>query len=105
MLDNGDYLNKVALGADGFNIPALVGLAAGGPYFHAGNARTLEELFDPAFRGHYAALGGADLSAREVTALVQYLLSLDESDESEPPPVQMAPFDPDLCGQFAQASP
>jgi YVTN family beta-propeller protein len=32
-----------AQGATGFNIPSLLGMVTGAPYFHAGGARTLEE--------------------------------------------------------------
>ncbi len=44
-------------GATGFNIPSLLGLASGAPYFHAGNARTLEELFDQVFKDHICSDG------------------------------------------------
>ena len=49
-------MKTLALGATGFNIPSLVGLATGAPYFHAGNARTLEEAFDDVFEKHHQAL-------------------------------------------------
>lgn len=101
--DTNKYTEKTALGDNGFNIPSLVGLAAGAPYFHAGNARTLEEVFDPKFSKHTDALNGDALSAADVRNLVSYLLSLDESPEQEPPSPLSADalgFNPDLCAQF-----
>jgi len=90
------------LGASGFNIPSLVGLATGAPYFHAGNARTLEELFDPVFAAHYAAVNPSLLApdevdrADQVRALVAYLLSID--DATPAPPVVAGT---DFCAQAA----
>jgi hypothetical protein len=79
---------SLALGADGFNVPSLFGLATGGPYFHAGNARTLEELFDDAFARHFSSGGGADgataLSDDDRHNLIEFLLSLDASTETFP---------------------
>jgi DNA-binding beta-propeller fold protein YncE/mono/diheme cytochrome c family protein len=99
-------MKTLAVGASGFNIPTLIGLSTGAPYFHAGNARTLEEVFDPVFEKHYRALSpgfplsGSDMSREEqVDALVAYLLSLDDS--------SMAPADDpeasrdDLCARAA----
>lgn len=103
VLDNDVYVEKLALGSSGFNIPSLVGLAGGGPYFHAGNARTLEELFDPAFAGHHLALGGQAPTPAELLALVSYLLSIDESDASVPVAIPRDLFDPDLCGQLGKS--
>lgn len=116
VLEADGYHDRVATGLNGFNIPSLVGLAGGGPYFHAGNARTLEELFEPIFAGHHDALADVTsgslvvpavaLTRTEVQALVSYLLSIDESDDSETIAVPRELFDPDLCGQFrAEASP
>lgn len=93
------YLDLPASSKDGFNIPSLVGLSAGAPYFHAGNARTLEEVFDPAFAAHLYP-GAPPLSSEDVRNLVSYLLSLDETGDTPPPPLANVPFDPDLCGQF-----
>jgi cytochrome c peroxidase len=88
-----DDMTTLAVGASGFNVPSLLGLAVGAPYFHAGNARTLEELFDPAFASHHAALAPAFAPDPDTIAnLTAFLLSIDE---------QQAPFplDPvqDLC--------
>lgn len=98
-----EYRDELGTGMDGFNVPSLVGLAAGAPYFHAGNARTLEEVFDPRFSKHYKALSDAfEPTADDIRALVSYLLSIDESDEAKVIPVPIAElgFDPDLCAQF-----
>jgi hypothetical protein len=67
----------------GYNVPSLLGMQVGAPYFHAGNARTLEELFDAIFEGHHGALAdggfleGANAAAAR-DGLVQYVLSIDE---------------------------
>ena len=71
-----------AQGLSGFNPPSLLDGVAGAPYFHAGNARTLEEAFDPAYAAHYQALSENFLEtgdrALQVRQLVAFLLSIDE---------------------------
>ncbi len=68
---------------NGFNVPPLLGAAAGAPYFHAGNALTLEGLFSPTFKGHHQALAAGFLDAADparadkVAALIQFVLSID----------------------------
>jgi mono/diheme cytochrome c family protein len=81
----------LAQGATGFNPPSLFGLSVGAPYFHAGNARTLEEVFDDqTFAQHYQSLAPADFlsdpaqRATQVRELVTFLLSIDESSALEP---------------------
>jgi DNA-binding beta-propeller fold protein YncE len=91
----------LALGATGFNVPSLLGLAAGAPYFHAGNARTLEEVFDPVFSAHHRAivpdfLDDSSQRTDDVRALVSFLLSMDEETPVEPVPTDLR-FDPVLC--------
>ncbi len=71
-------------GASGFSIPSLFGLSLGAPYFHAGNARTLEELFDDVFAGHHRAIDPSFLTdplliQNHRRALIAFLLSIDES--------------------------
>ena len=68
----------------GYNVPSVLGMQVGAPFYHAGNARTLEELFDGIFAGHHGPLaddgflsGGGAAAQRD--ALVHYLLSLDEA--------------------------
>lgn len=106
-LDPGIYADQLAFGQTGFNIPSLMGLAVSGSFFHGGNARTLEELFDPTFVAHHASmLPGFEPTAADIQALVSYLLSIDESDEAalvEVPSSRTGefPFDPDLCAQLA----
>ena len=66
----------------GYNIPSLLGLQVGAPYFHAGNARTLEELFNTTLSSaHYAVARGAVFTPTPTTVrqLVAYLLSIDGS--------------------------
>jgi hypothetical protein len=74
----------------GYNPPSLLGMAAGAPYLHGGNARTLEGLFSRTFQEHYRALSPnflAESDEKYVDAqihdLIQYLLSIDE----ETPPL------------------
>jgi YVTN family beta-propeller protein len=69
----------------GYNVPSLLGLGAGAPFMHAGNARTLEAMLKETFSTHHQALAPnflleSDPKAveRQVDALVQYLLSIDE---------------------------
>ena len=72
----------------GYNVPSLLGVASGAPYLHAGNARTLEALFSSSFAQHHHALAPNFLTEsdeselqRNVNALVQYVLSIDEQSE------------------------
>ena len=84
-----------AVGELGFNPPSLLGLAVGAPYFHAGNARTLEELFDEAFAPHHQAFSpGFVADERAIRQLVAFLLSVDGD---TPPELADLGFNPDLC--------
>jgi hypothetical protein len=72
----------------GYNPPSLLGMAAGAPYLHGGNARTLEGLFGDTFKVHARALApnflaesDPDYVESQVNDLVQYLLSIDEGSE------------------------
>jgi DNA-binding beta-propeller fold protein YncE len=94
-----------ALGATGFNIPSLIGLATAGSYLHGGNARTLEEVFDATFDAHLRALEPGFLSdpatrKDNIADLVAYLLSIDDA---EPPLHEHTAAsdgrDLDLCSQ------
>lgn len=93
-------MTTLAVGQTGFNISSLLGLAVGAPYFHAGNARTLEEAFDEAFAAHHRALGDflSDAATRpeRIRELVAYLLSIDDQTPTEAPPPDLG-FNPDLC--------
>jgi YVTN family beta-propeller protein len=66
---------------EGFNIPSLLGVQVGAPYFHAGNARSLEELLNnPDFLAHAQALGAIFTpTPTAVKQLTAYLLSIDGS--------------------------
>ncbi len=67
-------------GKSGFNIPSLLGMVSGAPYFHGGNARTLEELFSSTFTKHYQAHATVFTpSADQIAQLVAFLSSIDES--------------------------
>ena len=91
-----------AQGATGFNPPSLLGLATGAPYFHAGNARTLEETFDATFQAHHTSLstnflltGDRDTQIRQ---LVAFLLSIDEGTTAVAVPgVSALGYNPVLC--------
>lgn len=68
----------------GYNVPSLLSMSVGAPYFHAGQVRTLEGLFGAPFDAHREALkagflapGAANRDA-DLAALVQFLLSIDE---------------------------
>jgi YVTN family beta-propeller protein len=90
-----------AQGLTGFSPPGLVGMGLGAPYFHAGNARTLEELFATVFQSHYQAfsanfLTNAATRDQDVANMVQFVLSID--DDTMIVPVRgMLSFNPQLC--------
>jgi hypothetical protein len=70
----------------GYNPPSLLGLVTGAPYYHGGNARTLEAAFSSVFAVHHQSLAPnflaeTDVAVRagKVDALVAFLLSLDAS--------------------------
>ena len=68
----------------GFNPPSLLGTMLGGPYFHAGQARTLEAALSDTFGAHLRALNASFLPssdpayATNMSALIQFLLSIDD---------------------------
>ena len=76
----------------GYNPPSLLGLAVGAPYFHAGNARTLESLLSDTFKSHHQALAVNFLDPSDANAqterdqLVAFLLSIDASTTTVPLP-------------------
>jgi cytochrome c peroxidase len=89
-----------AQGLAGFNPPALVGMGTAAPFFHAGNARTLEELLSTTFDAHYRAMSANFLQtgdrAVQVRQLVAFLLSIDDDTAAVPPPTTLG-YNPDLC--------
>jgi cytochrome c peroxidase len=72
-----------AQGAGGFNPPSLLGAVVGAPYFHAGNARTLEEVFTSTFNTHAATLNTnfftAGTAAMDIQHLIAFLITVDAS--------------------------
>lgn len=93
-------MKTLAQGKNGMSVPSLFGLSVGAPFFHAGNARTLEELFDPTFAAHYQALAPDFLGQSEtftrsdrIAELIAFLLSIDENTTP-----------PDLLNQAADGS-
>lgn len=89
-----------ATDSNGYNPPSLLGLQVGAPFFHAGNARTLEELLSPTFAAHRQALTKNPnylVPAGDVDKLVAYLLSID----GDKPPLPTPPPGPQ-GGDFCQ---
>ena len=96
-----------AMGVTGFNPPALVGMGTGAPFFHGGNARTLEEMLDNVFRSHHQAMAANFLDptdtnrARDVRQLVAFLLSIDDDTMPVALPANIPGVgNPDLCRTF-----
>ena len=98
-------MTTVAQGVAGFNPPSLFSLSVGGPFFHAGNARTLEEVFDKTFNQHHQAhassfLGDDTTRTAQIAELVAFLLSIDASATPVPVPTSATlGYDVDLCKQ------
>ncbi|MGB0372174.1 MAG: Ig-like domain-containing protein [Opitutales bacterium] len=78
--------NRLGGDLDGIDTPTLLGLHASAPYFHDGNAATLEEVFDPsrvsATPGetgnvHDLTATGFNLNTRERESLIAYLKQID----------------------------
>jgi len=82
--------------SNGFNPPPLLNALTGAPYFHAGNALTLEALFSPTFQAHYQALAPGFLAAGDparadkVASLIQFILSIDPDTS----PIAIPPLGP-----------
>jgi len=80
----------------GFNVPPLLNVVAGAPYFHAGNALTLEAMFSSTFQAHYQALApgfladGSPTRNDDVAALIQFVLSID----GDATPIAIPPLGP-----------
>jgi DNA-binding beta-propeller fold protein YncE len=98
-------MTTTAQGFLGFNPPPLLTLALTPPYFHAGNARTLEEAFSDTFRAHSNAMilmgsppfPGAGNREVAIRQLVAFLLSIDTTTGISDPPLSLGGFDPLLC--------
>ncbi len=95
-------------GITGYNVPALVGMGSGAPFFHGGNARTLEEVFDNLFRAHHQTLAAnfLDLTdtqrATQIRQLVAFLVSIDDSTDPVAFPTTITGLpNVDLCSGFA----
>ncbi|MEZ4452698.1 MAG: hypothetical protein R3B09_24775, partial [Nannocystaceae bacterium] len=76
-----------AQGPDGFNVPSLLGMATGAPYFHNGSAETLEEAFGGEFKTHLQA-GNQVFSPTptELADLIAFIASIDEDTPTIPVP-------------------
>lgn len=91
-----DDMVTTAVGLNGFNPPSLFGAGAGAPYFHAGNARTLEEVLDPTFLPHHRAFSANfSPSPADIEDLVAYLLSID--DDAATHPTTVGAIDAVIC--------
>ena len=79
----------------------LLGLATGAPYFHAGNARTLEGLFSSTFSTHMKALSpnflDDDATGAKRAALIQFLLSIDDDAMTVAGPAMAGADGGDFC--------
>jgi YVTN family beta-propeller protein len=98
-------------GANGFSPPPLLGAAYGAPYLHAGNARSLEELFLDTFNAHTRAyspmfLANAATRATETRQLIAFLLSIDGDTPTMTAPARVTltgtttTFDANPCAQY-----
>ena len=86
-----------AQGITGFNIPSLLGVVTGAPYFHGGNARTLEEAFSTTFATHYKAHSAIFVpTSTEIAQIVAFLSSIDETATKVDAPATLG-FSADLC--------
>jgi hypothetical protein len=104
-------MTTVSQGQTGFNPPSLLGVALGAPYLHAGNARSLEELFTDTFAAHHRAYSPNFLAAsnpnraNELRQIIAFLLSIDELAAAITLPTRVTPpdagaFDSDPCAQY-----
>ncbi|MFO0551176.1 MAG: beta-propeller fold lactonase family protein [Polyangiaceae bacterium] len=82
----------VAQGVGGFNVPSLLNMTTGAPYFHNGSVDTLEDLLSSAeFQSHLRA--GNQIfapSAAEVADLVAFLQTIDDDTPTFMIPAGMA---------------
>jgi YVTN family beta-propeller protein len=91
-------MTTASQGATGFNIPSLLGMVTGAPYYHAGNARTLEEALGDSFDKHRRALAeNFRPDAIQIRQLAAYLVSIDETTTAHAVPA--LGFAVDLCSQ------
>jgi hypothetical protein len=76
-----------ALGANGFNIPSLLSVAATAPYFHNGAATTLDQVLDGSVDGNGTGLLRSVhhvTDAAQRAQLIAFLRSLDETTPTFP---------------------
>jgi cytochrome c peroxidase len=79
----GSAATNPVTGTAGYNPPSLLSANVGAPYFHSGQARTLEAAFSDIFKGHHQALSPTFLQAddpqraQKLEALIQFLLAID----------------------------
>ncbi len=100
-----------AQGELGFSPPSLVGASLSAPYFHAGNARTLEELFQTRFLLHHTTWCPncfnveAPRGRVDVRRVVAFLLSIDDDQAAPPVGVPGLGIDVDLCAAWHRLPP
>jgi YVTN family beta-propeller protein len=77
-----------AVGAKGYNIPSLYGLAVGAPYLHHGGAKTLDALLSEAAWQKHTEAGAGNFApnATERAQLIAFLLSIDATTTEIDPP-------------------
>jgi YVTN family beta-propeller protein len=89
----------LAQGLTGFNIPSLLGMVTGAPYFHAGAARTLEEALGDTFERHRRAFAeNFQPDDTQLRQLASFLLTIDE--QTPAPAAPTFGFAVDLCAQI-----
>ena len=78
---------KVAQGTDGFNVPSLLNMSVGAPYFHNGAAETLEQALSNNFKAHLTAGNQVFApTAAELADLVAFVMSIDDTTDPIPVP-------------------
>ena len=76
-----------AQGVDGFNVPSLLGIGLGAPFFHNGAAASLEELLSDDFGSHLRS-GNQVFSPtdQQRADLIAFLQTIDDDTETIPVP-------------------
>jgi cytochrome c peroxidase len=90
-------------GFRGFNPPSLLSIASTAPYFHAGDAKTLDDVFAAKNALHHQAgnalfLSSGGTTAQEKTDLANLIAFLKSIDDTTAPFTIPANFD--ICGGY-----
>lgn len=100
-------MTTASQGQNGFSPPSLVGLNLSAPYFHGGNARTLEEALSDTFRVHHQAYARTFLSGTDRATVVRQLAAFLQSLDGRNDPIAVpstvpgtTAFNPNLCAGY-----